>query len=430
MSLNPSIVKLILSRLSPLLILLILISVSPACHRRVTAPPIRTGPEGSPLVRVRLLNRAQIVNVGGGAGGVLISDAESGNKIAAVPAGGHWDVLRFGPAAEIRVAMPDGRVSQPHRQGVKIEALGAGAFVELGKQSYRGELYIYPGTEGLLMVVNSLPLEQYLRSVVPAEMGGLDIRYLEAMKAQAVASRSYAMSLMGRNQQYAFDLTADTGDQVYKGLQSENPVSDQAVMETAGECLTYRSRVITAFYHSTSGGRTADPEEVWGKQFADSNPYLKSVEDDRLDLSSKWNNWTITWTRQELLEGIKRTLPALVGLSPEDIGEPTDIEVLEKGPSGRSVLLKVTTEKRVLQIKGDQIRSVLRQPEGSLLPSTLFDLTVENNAGGTVIVASGKGYGHGLGLCQTSARARADDGEAYTGILKHYYRGVSLVKLF
>ena len=402
-----------------------------ACYRELKVPPrVIFGPEGVPQIRVRLLNRAEKVSLKAGENGVLISDAASGAKIAALASGQGWDVVRFGPAMELRVATPDGQVSQPHPQGIRVVGLGNPSVVEIGGRLYRGAILIYSGAEGRMMVVNSLPVEQYLRSVVPAEIGPLDLHYLEALKAQTVASRSYAMSMMERNWNFAFDLTADTDDQVYKGMKSETPATGRAVYETIGECLIHKGKVVTAFYHSTCGGRTAEPEEVWGRQFARDNPYLKSVKDGDRDQESRWYSWKITWTRQELLEGIRKTLPSVVNLALSDIGEPQDIEVMEKGRSGRNVLLKVTTEKRVLQITGDRMRRVLRQGDGSLLPSTWFNLSVEQEPRGVLIIAEGRGFGHGLGMCQSGAKARADDGDSYRSILKAYYRNLKIVKMY
>jgi len=404
-----------------------------ACHRELRVPPgVVPGPgrEGAPPVRVRLLERAEKVSLKAGEHGILISDAASGARIAALAAGQRMEAVSFGPAMELRLATPDGQVSQPHPQGIRVVGLGNPAAVEIEGWLYRGAVLIYSGVQGVMTVINSLPVEQYIRSVVPAEIGPLELNYLEALKAQAVACRSYALSMMERNRNFAFDLVADTGDQVYKGMASETPEADRAVAETTGECLTYQGRAVPAFYHSTCGGRTAEPEEVWGLQFARDNPYLKSVKDGDRDQGSRWYSWKVAWTRQELLESLRKTLPSVVSLTPDDIGEPQDIEVMEQGPSGRNVLLKVTTEKRVLQITGDRIRRVLRQPDGSMLPSTWFSLKVERKPGGATIIAQGRGFGHGLGMCQTGAKARAGHGDSYRSILNAYYRKVKIVRMY
>ncbi len=132
-----------------------------------------------------------------------------------------------------------------------------------------------------------------------------------------------------------------------------------------------------------------------------------------------------------MLLQLKQNLPAVVKLSGAEIGEPTDIEVMSKGPSGRNTLLKVTTDKRVLQVAGDNIRRALRQPDGSMLPSTMFDLKLQRGgASGVSIVANGRGFGHGLGMCQSGAIARANAGQGYREILDHYFPKARLAKIY
>lgn len=414
----------------PLVVVFILTTFL-SCHRVVMiSPGIKPGVEGSPLIRVRLSDGVKKVRLGGAESDILITDAASGEKIARLLPGVEWDAVSFGPQAQLRLAMPDGKVSKQHPAGIRLKALTEPEMIKVNGKIYRGAVYVYSDRQGGLMAVNFCPLEQYLRSVVPAEMGVLEDRYMEALKAQAVASRSFAMAQMARNQTFLFDVTANTDDQVYKGLANENREADRAVLSTSGECLIRGGKVITAFYHSTCGGRTAAPEEVWGKRFAQDNPYLESVKDEKYDQGSKWYNWEEKWTRKELLERIKKALPSIAGLSAEDVGEPGDIEVVEKGPSGRNVLLKVTTDKRVLQISGDAIRNVLRTRDGRILPSTFFTLSVARESSGPVIIARGKGFGHGLGMCQTGAQSRAENGDSYARILKAYYKGVKVLKVY
>jgi len=422
--------------IAPLAFLLgIILLTSPACRKAMRViPGIRLDTTGAPLVRVRLVSGAGKVSVGGGRAAVLLTDAAGEKKIARIPAGRRWDVVLFGPEGQLRVAMPDGRVSRPHPEGIRVQAVGGSRTVEINGRTYRGTVKIKAlgavSGAGSLIVINTLPLEEYLISVVPAEIGKLDLSRLEALKAQAVASRSYAMSRIVRNRQFAFDLTADTGDQVYRGQTSETPAAERAIVETFGECLTRRGEVVAAFYHSCCGGRTAEPEEVWGERFADEAPYLKSVKDGDFDRQSKWSSWTVKWTRSQLLDQLKKSLPGQLGLSASEIGEPSDIEVIRKGPSGRNTLLKVSTDKRIFQIRGDRIRRVLRQPDGKLLPSTWFDLSMKREQSEAVIIASGRGNGHGLGLCQWGATARAANGQSYRGILKHYYKGVRINRVY
>ncbi len=136
------------------------------------------------------------------------------------------------------------------------------------------------------------------------------------------------------------------------------------------------------------------------------------------------------WTRDELLQIIRKQLPAVVGLAAEEIGDLTDIEVLEPGISGRNTVLKVSSAKRVMLVRGDAIRGVLRQPNGQWLPSSWFTLSAVRGSSGPLVIAEGRGFGHGLGMCQTGARSRAIRGESYRDILNAYYRDIELKKIF
>lgn len=394
-----------------------------------SAPAPRVTATGEPQVRVRLLEDVAVVRLGGTETGIRFRDAATGADIAMLSPNEGWDAVRFGENAQLRVAMPDGRVSRDHPNGIYAEGPGGNPVTVNGK-AYRGRIYIYSMPDGNLRAINVLPLEDYLRSVVPVEIGTLNENCMEALKAQAVVARSFAMSKMQQNRGYSFDMSADTGDQVYLGVAREARTTDRAVQSTKGEVLNYSGKVITAYYHSTCGGRTADPKEVWGEDFARTAGFLHSVDDGDFDKGSRWQTWRVKWTRRQLLDRIRKNLPSAAGVSAEQVGEPKDIEIVERGVSGRNARLKVTTDKRSFEVAGDQMRRVLRQEDGSMLPSTLFSLSAGREGGEQVIVAEGRGFGHGLGMCQWGARTRAEQGQDYRKILEHYYKDVKLEKKY
>ncbi len=365
----------------PIFLAVMMLATLQACHRGAMRVAGVT-PGVSPDVRVRLFNGQGPLSVGVDGGVLLFADLGSGEKIVAINPGAAWSVVLFGPEGELRVASPDGRVSRPHPDGIKVWVPGGNGVFKIGGRSYHGELFVHNAGGDRIMAVNRLPLEDYLRSVVPSEIGSLGSGAYQALKAQAVCARSYAMSMMAQNRKFSYDLTADTGDQVYKGYSNEQQLTDSAVYETAGECLSHGGQVVASFYHSTCGGRTADPAEVWGDQFAERNKWLRSVDDGSWDSESRWASWQVSWSRKQLLLLLKQNLPEVVRLSGEQIGDPTDLEVVSKGPSSRNTLLKVTTDKRVLQVAGDNIRRALRQPDGSMLPSTMFDLELQRGGAG------------------------------------------------
>lgn len=136
--------------------------------------------------------------------------------------------------------------------------------VRYNEKPYRGRLEVFTNTKGTLTVVNVVPLEEYVRGVVPNELSPGGWPELEALKAQAVAARTYAVSNLGRFAAQGYDLTPDTRSQVYGGRSTEHPLTDRAVAETRGRILTYKGAPVNALYTSTCGGRTEDGENIFG----------------------------------------------------------------------------------------------------------------------------------------------------------------------
>ena len=144
-------------------------------------------------------------------------------------------------------------------------------FLATKKKWYRGDIIIY-NVDGALTIVNSLPLEEYLMGVVPSEMPSK--WNIEAHKAQAIAARSYALANLGKRASHGYDLKDTPADQAYGGATSETPQTTYAVLSTKGEVLTYDNKVIPAYYHASSGGKTVGAGEVWNHDL----PYIQSVE--------------------------------------------------------------------------------------------------------------------------------------------------------
>jgi stage II sporulation protein D len=227
---------------------------------------------------------------------------------------------------------------------------GAAPLVLDGK-AYRGSLVVHR-VGGRLVVVNRIPLDRYLRGVVPWEMP--DDWHPEALKAQAVVARSYALATLKPGKHY--DLYADTRSQVYGGIEAESFTTNVAIGATAGRVLTWEGRVATTFYHSTSGGRTVSIDEAWPR--ANPVPYLVSVPDPH-DSLSKHHRWgTFTYTPA----GVGKLL-ALRGV--------TDVR-LERGPSGRVTAVRVVTGAGTKTVLSQDFRRALD------LRSTWFDWRVLN----------------------------------------------------
>ena len=159
-----------------------------------------------------------------------------------------------------------------------------------GKGRYRGKIEIFPNAQGRLTVVNTLDLETYLRGVVPKEMGAWEFPALEALKAQAVAARTYAFANRGKRAKDGFDLVDTVADQVYGGRDGEQALTDRAVAETAGLIATYGGKPIQALFMANAGGATIDNTFVFG----DAYPYLKGVSnyaENPADLAVQGRRW-------------------------------------------------------------------------------------------------------------------------------------------
>jgi stage II sporulation protein D len=295
-------------------------------------------------------------------------------------------------------------------------------------KSYRGSLEFHPEGSGFI-VVNVLPLEEYLRGVVPLEMGRHEEARLEALKAQAVAARTYSVKRALDRRGEAFDVYASVQDQVYGGAAAEHPMSDRAVRETAGVLLLHGDTLALTYYHSTCGGRTAARHEAWG---GEPIPYLRSVSD--LDPegrpwcgASRYMQWTQSWDADALAAILRKNLPDAGVRSAPPFREITGLEVKSRRADGRVDALEIRTDRGTVTVRGDKTRWALKPSPGTgrILESSRFEIQM---TGGRV-TATGSGFGHGVGMCQMGALGRAQAGQSYAEILQAYYPGTELAKL-
>lgn len=263
-----------------------------------------------------------------------------------------------------------------------------------------------PGPGGLA-VVNEVPLERYLTGTLAREMyGSWDAN---ALRAQAVASRTYALYRVESEPFAAWHLTAGTESQVYTGVEAESATVVAAVEATRGEILVHGGRPILAAFHSSSGGRTASAEEVWGEP----RSYLVSVP-----VEDEWDSPDAYW-RSSVTRGTLGRAAASLGADP---GPITAVTVLERTASGRVARVRLEGERGELTCSGRQLRTALGE---SKLKSTLFE--VREDEQGFVFVGSGSG--HGVGMSQWGARAMARRGDDYRRILGAFYPGAEITRM-
>jgi stage II sporulation protein D len=283
-------------------------------------------------------------------------------------------------------------------------------FGPVATRKYRGWLH-FSARAGKLTAVNEVGLETYLMGVVPCEMGPASPP--EALKAQAVAARTYTLRRIGAFAAQGYDVDDTTRCHTYKGADVEDPRSNEAIRLTSGQILVYNGRPIEAFYATVSGGITASGSEV----FKSAEPYLVSIRDvDETGRPYAADNKYFTWTKEVTAEELLAAIAPL-GLQGKEV---TEFAVGGRTESGRVSFVKVVSDGGEIAIPAGDLRKALGN---DALRSTLFEIS-KTSAGWRL---DGKGWGHGVGMCQAGAIGRAKAGQRYEDILRAYYSGVELL---
>lgn len=301
----------------------------------------------------------------------------------------------------IRILLMDNKNPNIPKKGEKVERLGnVKGEVLLSGMKYSGVIEVWKGDNGLY-IVNEVSLEDYIKGVVAAEVGSSwDI---EALKAQAVVSRTYALYQKMNNGKMPYHLTSSVLHQVYKSGNVPESIA-RAVNETKGEIISYEGKPIAAYYHSTSGGMTEDPVEVFGKSY----PYLKPVETN-CELSPYF-----MWEKRISVSDIEKASNSV---------QIKDIIIESYTASNRARNLKIITEAGEYGIPAKELRKNLGWDK---LPSTMITNIIKAE---DVYIFEGKGYGHGVGMCQWTALDLAKKGMSYREILSKFYPG-AIIELY
>ena len=392
------------------------------------------------------------------------------------------------------VVSPEGATRRlpPQAAGLWLEPVaekGQQTVLAFGKERYRGRVFIRLNQAGSLMAINHLPLETYLASVVGSEMPASWPQ--AALRAQAVAARTYALSHL--KPAAAYDVKSTVASQAYRGLAAETDSTRAAVAATTGKVLMQNGKLILAAFHSSSGGSTEDSGQVWSRQL----PYLVSVPDfDRDSPVSRWNlrldpeqlrnlfretggvrrievlsssntgrvrrarvigpAGSLDLSGSELRQrlGLRSTLVSF-SLQPLDPGPGLQAGVIDQavrgsldtpatGPGrGQPPITAGTPSRQASRasgaeplldsatgavIEGDE-ESFERSDRAAPTPQPLFRLPAAASPPGPryALLVEGRGFGHGVGMSQWGAYAMAQQGRSYEQILRHYYRGVELV---
>lgn len=338
----------------------------------------------------------------------------------------------------VEVVNQHGRLTVRNQSGAEIQSgmgevniipRGRNNRIEINSVGYRGIIKILPAGQNLQQI-NIVYMEDYLRGVVPPEIGKRNSEEMEAVKAQAVAARTYAMAHLKQYPNAPYDLKSSIIDQVYQGVGVENKIVNKAIDATAGNVLTFQDSFINAYYHSTCGGMTDNIDHVWDRK---EEAYLKAVSDSGACSWSKYYTWKEVFTESQLRGRIEQYLSSDRGRDLR-IGRIEDVIIGERTPGGRVAQMSVRTTNDVFRFQKDRIRWVVGRTSNPdlILPSDRFDVRIERDSRSNIVrlIFEGQGYGHGVGMCQCGAIGMARQGWSYDSILAHYYTNVDLKKLY
>lgn len=338
-------------------------------------------------IRVAVVKGAETVRIDGT--GILLTDSSGQPLLLDMP----LEVKRVRDGISV-----NGRTMQGLVASAPLRATVNG-------KGYRGVLEVSAADRGLL-VIDELPLEEYLIGLINCEISSS--WPIEAIKAQAVIARSYAIYQKNARKGALYQLESSVMDQVYEGCDVEDSRAARGVQETAGEVVVYDDKVIQAFYHSNCAGHTESSKTVWGLSI----PYLRGVPCRYCQEANP-----IHWEQNIPLRKVEAALRA-AGYHVSGIRE---LRAAERNQSGRVQEVAVSSAKGRVLVPGVAFRKALGY---GVVKSTNFDIAVS----GDDCRITGSGSGHGVGLCQWGAKERATDGFDYREILSYYYPGVKVEK--
>jgi len=323
-----------------------------------------------------------------------------------------------------------------------------------GGHNYRGGIMVKRFAGSDLTIINHLGMSEYLYGVLPWEMS--KTWPLEALKAQAVAARNFAISNYGKYSYLGFNLCNTHNSQAYVGYDYEGSSCNRAVDETEGQLLMWNGKIVSAFYHANSGGFTENSENIWSSEV----PYLRGIRDD-FSIGGSNYSWRIEYTENSISRMLKD--------AGYEVGKSIDVSIASKSSNHHVLELLIESEKPDVILLKNNMRTIFGYDR---LRSTLFDVKKDNdlycmngsistervNAKGISVLSGdgeisqtgfencyvlgsagekenpeperftieGKGWGHGLGMSQEGAKAMAENGYDYREILSFYYKDTTI----
>ena len=307
-----------------------------------------------------------------------------------------------------------------------LNATAEGKSVDINGKKYRGRIKIFINSYQIKSV-NQISLEDYVKGVMTKEMPlGKGNENYAALKAFSICVRTYAYSKIKEDKDF-FDIYPDTRDQVYGGVDGETVLTNKIVDETKGQLLFYDDEPAVMFYHSTCGGYTEDAKNVFIKE---DFPYLRSIKDGTepyCKISPRYE-WIENYSEPDLIDRLFK-----VKLIESKGFKLSDMKIKSRFNSGRVNELDIIINdgqeiQKTISLIGNLIRSIIRSSDGkSILKSTLFNIRINEKMD---LVITGRGSGHGVGLCQWGAIGQSKIGINYQEILNHYFPGTIVKSIY
>ena len=356
---------------------------------------VASATQDSGTIRVAILENARTVELRG----ADIAVTETGGCESCSPRSWRTDA--------VRAAVTGGALEVDGRRASSLR-LASDRPIRLNGREYMGRLDVLRNGDGALVVVNDLPLEDYLVGVLRVESN--ERWPQEALRAQAIVSRTYAAYHRVLNAAKPYHIVASTAHQQFAGRVAASSPAWAAVLETTGQILHWEGELFPTFYHANSGGYTEDPRTVFA---ARNMPALRAVVCP-LAAGSPHFQWTLDLRLDDLADLLRR---GNVG-----VGAVRSIEVTERTASLRATVVTVRGTTATQRLRGNDFRRLVGY---DTLKSTLFAVAVD----GDLARFSGRGYGHGVGMCQWGAKGMAEQGASAWQILAFYYPGATLATL-
>jgi len=282
--------------------------------------------------------------------------------------------------------------------------------IQLNKRWYRNAIQLFPTSAQKMMAINHVQIDDYLKGVLPWEANPK--WHAEALKAQAIASRTYALFNAIERAEEPYDLSSDVMSQVYKGKSIEKPATDYAIESTRGMILTYLGRTFPAFFHSTSGGATTQAEYVWNIQ---PHPALTGVRDD-FSGQSKHFRWEYEIQTTDMLQTLEKKGYAVTCAE--------SLAAEERDASGRAREFVIRCREKSWRFHSNDFRIWM---DPAKLKSTKISVIEKTDRG---FLLKGFGWGHGVGMSQYSAKRLAEIGYDHRKILRFFYPGTDIKSVY